>query len=240
MKIRFLMMALLGLGLQQASAQFYIGPRAGLNLANMSTDAAGTVNSMKIGIHGGLTSKWKFAKQLSVTGDALFSQQGTISVLSVAGTDGKIVMETETAATFNYVSVPVMLNLEVPIKSSKRVPYRMGGSFASWNLYGGGFFGYALSASNTITTTDYAVNPPSVTSTNGALESTKYSAVDFGIAVGTGFTFEMDPRNFLSVDARYMMGMADVEPAATVKNTNSVIGISLAYTYRLTKRNIRR
>lgn len=234
------MMALLGLGLQQASAQFYIGPRAGLNLANMSTDAAGTVNSMKIGIHGGLTSKWKFAKQLSVTGDALFSQQGTISVLSVAGTDGKIVMETETASTFNYVSVPVMLNFEVPIKSSKLVPYRMGGSFASWNLYGGGFFGYALSASQTVTTTDYAVAPPTVVAGTAALESGKYGAVDFGIAVGTGFTFEMDPRNFLSVDARYMMGFADIEPAETVKTTNSVIGISLAYTYRLTKRNIRR
>ncbi len=100
MKIRFLMMALIGMGLEQASAQFFIGPRAGLNLANMSTDAAGTVNSMKIGIHGGLTSKWKFTKQLAVTGDALFSQQGTSSVLSVAGTDGKIVMETETATTF--------------------------------------------------------------------------------------------------------------------------------------------
>lgn len=234
------MIALLAVGLQQASAQFYMGPRAGLNLANMSTDAAGTENSMKIGIHGGLTTKWKFAKSLAVTADALFSQQGTNSVLSIAGPDGAIVNETKTATTFNYVSVPVMLNLEVPIGSSKLVPYRMGGSFASWNLYGGGFFGYALSASQTMTITDYSVTPANVLSSTGKIESGKYGAIDFGVALGTGFTFEMDPRNFLSVDARYLMGFADVEPAATVKNTNSVIGISLAYTYRLTKRTIRR
>lgn len=230
----------MALGLQQASAQFYLGPRAGINLANMSTDAAGTENSMKIGIQGGLTAKWKFAKQLAVTGDALFSQQGTNSVLSVAGTDGAIVTETKSATTFNYVSVPLMFNVEVPIKSSKLVPYRMGGSFASWNIYGGGFFGYALSASQTVTITDKTVTPNNVTSTTGAIESGKYGAIDFGIAAGTGFTFEMDPRNFLSVDVRYLMGLADVEPAETVKNTNSVIGISLAYTYRLTKRTIRR
>lgn len=222
-----------------AEAQFYIGPRAGLNLANMSTNAAGTTNAMKIGISGGLTTKYKFAKSLAVTGDALFSQQGTISTLSVANpSDGKIIQTTETSSTFNYVSVPVMLNYELPIKGSRIVPYHMAGSFASWNLYGGGFFGYALSASQTVTTTDNTTG--TVTSTSGSLASDKYGAIDFGIAAGTGFTFELDPRNFLSLDVRYLLGFADVDPSNSVTSTNNVISVSLGYTFRTTQRTIRR
>ncbi len=240
MKLKFAVLFALIFGYSVTQAQIYLGPRVGVNLANMSTNAAGTENSMKIGISGGASLKWKFAKRVSLLGEALFSQQGTSSLLSVAGADGSIITTTETKATYNFVHVPVMVNLEVPIKSEKRVPYRMGGSFASWNLYAGGFFGYALSASSNVTMTDMSVTPYNIVTSSGAAADGTWNNIDFGAALGTGFTFEMDPRNFLSVDARYVLGFADADKSATVKSTHNFIGVSLAYHYRLTRRNIRR
>lgn len=239
MKLKLSLIVLLTIVFSGAQAQFFMGPRVGVNLANMSTDAAGTTNAMKIGIAGGLTTKWTFAKNISLLGDALFSQQGTESTLALAAPDGSILSTAVTNTTFNYVSVPVMINFGVPIKSSKRVPYRMGGSFASWNLSAGGYFGYALSVSSNTTTTT-AGTPPVVATSGGTVDAAGYNAIDFGIAAGTGFTFEMDPRNFLSIDARYMIGMGDTEPDDKVTTKNNVIGVSLSYTYRLTQRHIRR
>ena len=238
MKLKVSLIVLLTIVFSGAQAQFYMGPRAGINLANMSTNAAGTTNAMKIGIAGGLTTKWTFAKNISLVGDVLFSQQGTESTLATAAPDGSITSTAVTNSTFNYASVPVMINFGVPIKSAKRVPYRMGGSFATWNLSAGGYFGYALSVSSNTTTT--AGNPPVVTTSGGTVDAAGYNAVDFGIAAGTGFTFELDPRNFLSLDVRYMLGMADTDPTDAVSSKHNVIGVSLSYTYRLTQRHIRR
>lgn len=239
MKLKLSLIVILTIAFSGAQAQFFMGPRVGVNLANMSTDAAGTTNAMKIGIAGGLTTKWTFAKNISLLGDALFSQQGTESTLALAAPDGSILSTAVTNTTFSYVSVPVMINFGVPIKSGKRVPYRMGGSFASWNLSAGGYFGYALSVSSNTTTTT-AGTPPVVATSGGTVDAAGYNAIDFGIAVGTGFTFEMDPRNFLSIDARYMIGMGDTDPTDAVTSKNNVIGVSLSYVYRLTTRTIRR
>jgi hypothetical protein len=239
MKLKLSFIVLLTIAFSGAQAQFYMGPRVGVNLANMSTDAAGTTNAMKIGIAGGLTTKWTFAKNISLLGDVLYSQQGTESTLALAAPDGSIMSTAVTKSTYSFVSVPVMVNLGVPIKSAKRVPYRMGGSFATWNLSAGGYFGYALSVNNSTTST-IAGPPQVVTVTSGKVDSKGYNAVDFGIAVGTGFTFEMDPRNFLSIDARYMIGLGDAEPTDQVTSKHNVIGVSLSYVYRLTTRTIRR
>lgn len=239
MKLKLSLIVLLTIVFSGAQAQFYVGPRVGVNLANMSTNAAGATNAMKIGIAGGLTTKWTFAKNISLLGDVLYSQQGTESTLALAAPDGSIFSTTVTNSTYSFVSVPVMINFGVPIKSAKRVPYRMGGSFATWNLFAGGYFGYALGVNSNQTST-VAGPPPVVTTASGKLESKDYNAIDFGIAAGTGFTFEMDPRNFLSIDARYMMGLADAEPNKDVTAKHSVIGVSLSYTYRLTTRTIRR
>jgi hypothetical protein len=235
------------------NAQFYIGPRVGLNMANQATNSAGAVNTMKIGLSGGLTTKVKFSKYLSVNLDALFSQMGTNTEVTIdfPGTNEgeQIKQVNDYVNTWNYVHVPILLQSDWPIQSSKRLPYRQGKSIASFHLLGGGFFGYALGVSNSYTLTSQFKQPTDPNSPkildivlkgSGKVDSKGYNAIDFGIVAGIGFTFEMDPRNFVGFDARYLMGLANVATTKGITTTNSAIQVSLAYTYRLTTRNIRR
>lgn len=240
--IRIFSLLLLGGGALVASAQFHLGPRAGLNLANLTTNEAGVEHNSLIGISGGVTAQYQFWKTLSVQLDALYSMQGAKSVLITEADAGGIKTTTriDGTRTFNYVSVPLMINWEIPIKPKTLVPYFIKEQMASFHLYGGGFFGYALGGefeSTTTQTIDDGFNTP-VTNTSSSAETlakAAYNPVDFGIAAGAGFSFKIGDRSKLYVDARYLMGFADVAKDANIKHNNRVIQPSLAYVYRITR-----
>ena len=252
MKARIAVIGLLMTITTAVNAQFYMGARAGVNLANQSTNAAGTENAMKLGLCGGLTVKAKVSKYLLISLDPMFSQMGTNSTTTLA-MPGDFKIITESAVTFNYIQVPLMLNAEWPIQSKRLMPYRQGGTIGSFHICGGGFFGYALGLGSSSTTTLIAPlptvdgepkTPDVVTQSSGASPDSLFSPIDFGAVAGLGFSFQMDPRNSLCFDVRYLMGFGNTEGSAITKRsittTNSAIQLSVAYIYRLTVRNIRR
>lgn len=220
-----------------ASAQFYLGPRAGLNMSNMSHNTAGVDNISIMGFHGGVTSKYQFMKKLSVQMDATVSTMGNKQKLIQTSDAGSTTTETTTNSM--YVQVPIFINFEKPIMPDNLVPYRVKKSSASIHLYGGGFFGYALSATQgtkitSITETETVVTP----AVNGAIATTDYNAIDFGIMAGLGMSFKMDDEDMkrLGLDARYLMGFSNFDKRAGYSANNSAIQVSVFFTQKLTKR----
>ncbi len=233
------LVVLISLTMPFASAQFYLGARGGINLASMNTNIAGSENSSIIGIHGGITTRYQFMKKLSVGGDALFNTFGNkaTTVLNVGNSNTTV----ETTTTISYALVPIYINYEIPLTPKQLVPYRMKESFVSAHLYAGGYFGYALGAtSGSTTTVIYGDGTPTevTTTPSGTLETDTYNAIDFGIMAGAGVSFRLDDakRQRMGLDFRYYLGMSDFDVDAAATATNNAIGISLSYSYKLTKR----
>lgn len=223
-------------GLPMASAQFWLGARGGINLANMSTNTAGAVDNRIMGIHGGVTTRLQLTKKFSAGADALFSQFGNNQKIVIEGGGSNIT--TETKNTISYALVPLYINYEMPIRSKDLVPYRVKESYVSAHLYGGGYFGYALGVNQAITTTTITGDQTTVTNAEGKLVSSTYSPVDFGIMAGAGFSFRLDEekRQRMALDFRYFMGFGDFDKSDAGKATNTPLAISLSYQYKLTKR----
>jgi Outer membrane protein beta-barrel domain len=234
-----IMVLLIGLTIPFASAQFYLGVRGGINLASMSTNIAGAENSSIMGIHGGVTTRLQLMKRLSIGGDALFNTFGNKeSVVLVAGNTNTT---TETTTSISYALVPIYAAYEIPLTPKQLVPYRVKESFVSAHLYGGGYFGYALGATaeSNVTILYGDGTPTEVVSTPSAsMESDTYNPIDFGIMAGAGISFRLDDakRQRVYLDFRYFMGMSNFDKREGVTATNNAMAISLAYSYKLTKR----
>ena len=115
---------------------------------------------------------------------------------------------TKYEANFDYINVPIMLKLYLA---------------AGLNLQVGPQFGF-LSASEVITT----AGSVKTTQDAKALMDKKY---DLGVAAGLGWDLPFG----LTLDARYNIGLSDVElkpsPTAPVTFKNQVIQISLGYKF---------
>ncbi|MFT5723304.1 MAG: hypothetical protein ACI9JN_000413 [Bacteroidia bacterium] len=217
-----------------ASAQFYLGPRVGLNMSNMSWNTAGVDNISEMGFHGGATARYQFMKKLSVQMDAMVSTMGNKQKLIQTSDAGTTTTETTTKSM--YVQVPIYISFERPIMPDNLVPYRVKKTSASFHLYGGGFFGYALSATQgTKLSVDNVLVTPAI---QGDIDSKNYNAIDFGIMGGLGMSFKMDEHDTkrIGLDARYFLGMSNFDKRAGYTATNSAIQISVMFTQKLTKR----
>ncbi len=226
-----------------ASAQFYLGPRAGLNMSNMASNEAGVENMSIMGFHGGLTAKYQFMKKLSVQMDAIASTMGNRQKMVITA-DG-ISTTTETTINSFYAQVPVYINWEKPIMPDNLVPYRVKKSMMSFHGYLGGFFGYGLAASSGTKTTTVTEQPDGSTTTDvtpavsGTLLAGTYNAIDFGALAGLGFSFRLDEEDMkrFAVDFRYLLGFSDFDnQSAPIVKTNNAVQVSLVFTKKLTKR----
>lgn len=220
-----------------AQAQWYLGPRAGMNMSNMTWNVLGTENQSIMGFHGGLTGKYQFSKYFSVQMDAIASTMGNEQQLVVTSAGSSVT--TETTTDIFYLQTPLYIAWEKPIMPDNLVPYRVKKSAASFHLFGGGYFGYALSANQTTkTTTILEGESPVVTEASGALASDAYNPIDFGAMAGLGFSFRMDEDDMkrLGFDVRYLLGFSDFDKSKDYTATNSAIQVSLMFTKKLTKR----
>jgi len=222
-----------------AQAQFHMGPRAGINLSSMSTNAAGATVTSQLGIHGGLSVRYEFHDQLSVQMDALYSQMGAVSTTEL--TAGNVITTTKSTSYLTYVQTPLYVNFEMPLKQKQLIPYRVKSSFVSFHLYGGGYFGYGLGAQ---AKTDVTVNnndgtaPVTTAGTKADVAEGTFNEIDFGALAGIGFSFKLDEedKQRVSVDARYLLGFGNTSNIQGAEETNSAIQASIGYSVKLTKR----
>lgn len=225
-----------------ANAQFYLGPRAGANLSNMSWNTADVENLSILGFHGGVTAKYQFLKRLSIQMDATASTMGNRQKV-IYTSDGY--SETiETTTNIFYTQVPLYINFEKPIMPDNLVPYRVKKTSSSFHLYLGGYFGYALGKGGSTKTTTVTENTDGSTTTDvqettlDPLLAAFYTPIDFGAMAGLGFSFKMDEDDTkrLGIDVRYMLGFSDYDASNEVSATNSAVQVSLMFTKKLTKR----
>lgn len=225
-----------------ASAQVYLGPRAGVNLASVSTNQGGVETDFQMGICGGLSLRWQIMKRLSIQMEALYSQMGVVSTQQLQA--GDVVTTIESTSFLDYVQAPLLLNYEIPLKPESLIPYRVKESFSSIHLYAGGFFGYGLgAASETQTTVNNNDGTPAQVTTGAKADipSENFNPIDFGAMAGLGISFRLDEedKHRVGVDARYLLGFSNTSKVSGVTETNSAIQGSIVYSMKLTKRTVR-
>ncbi len=204
----------------------------------MSYNTAGAENLSIMGFHGGATLRYQFLQRLSVQMDGMVSTMGNRQKVTMAPDEFTTIV-TETKTNTMFLHVPIYVNFEKAIMPDNLVPYRVKRSSSSFHLYGGGFFGMALSANQEIqiktTTPDGTTATPAV---SGEIDPKTYNPIDFGIMAGLGMSFKMneDDSKRLGLDARYLMGFSNFTKVKGATATNSAIQISVMFTQKLTKR----
>ncbi|MCC6722220.1 MAG: PorT family protein [Bacteroidia bacterium] len=223
----FVIASLLNVGTQ---AQFYLGAKLGLNFANFSASVPNYNYTNKIGLNGGATMKYKFNKIIGVQMDLLYSQMGS-NGKSVTVTKDDIANTTITTTikptyAFTYLQLPLFANFEIPIKSEEVIPYRYSENIVTIHLNAGGYFGYGLSNNTSTLTTSLTVdenNNSTSTSSKTSGSNNKFNAIDYGLGFGAGIAFRLSDKGKLTIDGRYLLGLANFNSSKAYTATNTVM-----------------
>ena len=169
-----------------SNAQVMFGAKAGLNVANISSDDdsdfgnAGGLDdpSSRIGFHAGFTGDVKLSEFFGIGAEALYSQQGTQDEV---GTDY------ENEFKLDYVNIPILAKFYVN---------------DAFNVYGGIQPGFVVNAKqvNTVGGNEMEYDLKNESGDENQFGLVKDS--DFSIPVGLGYRAD----NGLSFDARYNIG----------------------------------
>ncbi|MFM9945858.1 MAG: porin family protein [Bacteroidia bacterium] len=249
MKNKIIIVTLLLAASLLSKAQLHLGAKVGLNFANVSSSFTATSFNKKIAINGGATLKYNFINTFGVQMDLLYSQMGSLSKKVETmpdGLGGTLTTTTEVVYDFSYLQIPVFANIEFPIKSEKLIPYRYSENIVSIHLIGGGYFGYALANNSATSVKQYLVdvdgNPSTTVLPKVSGASKKFNKIDFGLAFGAGISFNLSKVGKLTVDGRYLMGMANVNSKKAYPDLlkypemkNKTVQIQLGYIHRITK-----
>ena len=111
MKKFFTLLFILFVFVSLSQAQMQIGPKAGLNISNISGNDAGSPDS-KTGFCGGLFFMYQFSNMFAVQPEAYYTMKGAKEKESIEG-------YTATATvSLDYIEVPILLKLVIPIQGS--------------------------------------------------------------------------------------------------------------------------
>ncbi len=207
MKKLFFAVIIAAITMTSVNAQQF-GARLGLNLSNVTGDyTQGT--KMILGANGGAVVEFKLSDKFSFQPELLFSMEGVRKDYkeNLLGTD--IVYDTNSRV--NYITLPLMAKYYVIDGLSVQLGPKVS---------------YLLSAKvkGTIKTTTFGNE--TVTNMNENVKD-NISDLDYGLNFGAGYKME----NGFFVDARYYLGLANINDQANVTATqkNTTISISVGY-----------
>ncbi len=186
-----------------------VGVRAGVNLANLSVDPEDDEFSpgTKLGFGVGIFYKLKAGDNLTIQPELNFMQQGAKSDIEFLG------VSAESTISFNYLQVPVM------------VKYGFGDMDAT-NFYiqGGPYIGLGIGKVKSKTCIDGDCEEDEQEYGDGE-DGPKNP--DFGLQLGAGVNLNSK----ISFDARYILGLANLNGGeeGTIKHTG--INISVGYSF---------
>ena len=187
-------------------AQMQIGPKAGLNLANLNGDDVEDTDS-KTGFCGGLFFMYKFSEMFGIQPEAYYTMKGATEKLDFEGTTVDITY------TFDYIEVPILLKLLIPIQNSSINPAIFAGPFVGFN------------------TTAKVKAEAEGQSAEEDLEDVK--STEFGLAFGGGIGFPIG-KNELGFDIRYVLGLSTLDDSAEEADVkNSVINFNVYFGFSL-------
>lgn len=188
------------------SAQMQIGPKAGINIANLSGDDVEGTDS-KTGFGGGLFFMYQFSEMFGIQPEAYYTMKGATEKIDVLGTT------VDVTYTFDYVEVPLLLKLIIPIENSAINPAIFAGPFVGFN------------------TTAKVKAEAEGQSEEEDLDEVK--STEFGLAFGGGVGFPVGS-NELGFDVRYILGLSTLDDSAEEADVkNSVINFNVYFGFSL-------
>ena len=206
MKKFFTLLFILFVFVSLSQAQMQIGPKAGLNISNISGNDAGSPDS-KTGFCGGLFFMYQFSNMFAVQPEAYYTMKGAKEKESIEG-------YTATATvSLDYIEVPILLKLVIPIQGSAVHPA----------IFAGPAVGF-----NTTHKVKVEIEGQSAEDDIPDIKSTEFALVFGG---GVGFPVGS---NELGFDVRYILGLTTVDNSVesydvknNVINVNAYFGFSL-------------
>ena len=185
--------------------QIRLGLKAGLNLANMSTNAEGVSPKMIIGFHFGGILDIAMTDMISLQPGILFSTKGAKADFDMGGT-------TVTGTTkVNYIEVPINLTFKLGSGDTKFVPFI------------GPYLGYGIGGTMKMEGGGQSISQDIKF---GSSETDDLKALDLGLNIGVGV--EMGS---LIISAQYGLGLANISTSSSETDKNNVIGISVGYLF---------
>lgn len=204
--------AMLAPAVGYAQGDMLFSIKAGVNLADQSTDADNAPEtSMKIGAIGGVGFTAGLSDMFGIRAEMLFSQKGTKSTQEILGT------EIESELSLNYIDIPITAVLMLPGEGVKP------------QFFVGPMFGIKMGDAK------YSVDGEEVERAG----DDGFVGMDIGVTIGAGISFPMG-WNSLGIDARYTLGLTnindDMDGTVSVDNVkNNVISVMLSYTLNLSR-----
>jgi len=179
-----------------SQAQFAFGLKGGLNLSKFNVKDGGSNINNRTGYHAGAFALVKIAS-FGIQPEVLFSKQGSKFTYDAKNYE----------ANFDYINVPVMLKLYLPL---------------GLNFQIGPQFGF-------LTVDDLKSSVQGQSAQDVAANFKKKK--DTSLAVGAGWDLPFH----LTIDARYVLGLSDMkfqaDPTHPVEFKNKVIQISVGYKF---------
>ena len=194
-----------------SQAQMQIGPKAGLNLANIGggdkdilEQALGISLDSRTGFGGGIFFMYQFSNLFAIQPEAYYTMKGATAKI----------MGVDITLAYDYIEVPVLLKLIIPVEGSNIRPSIFAGPAIGFNT-AAKVKGEYEGESEEEDLKDYT------------------KSTEFSLAFGGGIGF-MVGKNELGVDVRYILGLTttdDSEDEADLKN--NVININVYFGFSL-------
>lgn len=197
----------------ETPAQIKYGIEAGLNISTIKGNYPHTLSSTT-GILVGINADYYFLDFLSVEAGLYLSQKGVIRILF---------SDIQGIETYNYLEIPINIKYNLPIEEP-------GKTFIIAGVYGANL----LSA---------GVRPDNEGQSSSVNLGDILPSWDYGINFGLGQSFNLNS-GMMNIKVTYSLGLVTLDKSFKVikygetfssdgsnKLNNSVIGISLGYTY---------
>ena len=189
--------------ISQLNAQIQIGPKAGLNIANVVGDDARFFDrelESKTGFSGGIFFMYQFSNLFAIQPEAYYTMKGASLDIS----------NVKVTFTLDYIEVPVLLKLVIPVEGSDIRPSIYAGPSIAFN-----------------TTSKIKAEADGQSEEMDLKDDTK--STDFSLAFGGGIGFMLGA-NELGFDVRYILGLTTVDDSADPYDVkNNVINFNVYF-----------
>jgi hypothetical protein len=188
-------------------AQMQIGPKAGLNLANLSGDDVENTDS-KTGFAGGVFFMYQFSKMFAIQPEAYYTMKGATQKETIED------ISIDITYTLDYIEVPLLFKLLIPIEGSSIHPAIFAGPAIGFN-----------------TTAKVKAEAEGQSAEQDFKDNTK--STDFGLVFGGGLGFPVG-KNELGFDVRYILGLSTIDDTADEADVkNGVINFNVYFGFSL-------
>ena len=204
-KIFFLIFTLSSVSFTQTQ----IGVKTGINISNLSF--SNNPFDSKLGFSGGAFFKYQFSEMFALQSEIYYTMKGATDKFEFLDTTYNMNI-VELAFSYNYLEVPVLVKLLIPIQDS----------FIKPTIFAGPFIG--LNVTSKVKRIIYGESEEN--------DVNDVRPIEFGLQFGGGIGF-MFGRNELGADFRYIFSLISIIEGGRPDIKNSVININAYFGFSL-------